>query len=92
MRESRTYGSVRGALSNERPYRDRGHGASVEHAARAGRNPSAVTRASRLPAGFAAHTGIGRAATAVIAPLYPPYDVTTTRVLHSAGGLCLLSP
>ena len=24
MRESRTYGSVRGALSNERPYRDRG--------------------------------------------------------------------
>ena len=23
MRESRTYGSVRGALSNERPYRDR---------------------------------------------------------------------
>ncbi len=22
MRESRTYGSVRGALSNERPYRD----------------------------------------------------------------------
>jgi hypothetical protein len=25
MRESRTYGSVRGALSNERPYRDRGH-------------------------------------------------------------------
>src|SRR6266700_5599760 len=28
MRESRTYGSVRGALSNERPYRDRGHGLS----------------------------------------------------------------
>jgi hypothetical protein len=25
MRESRTYGSVRGALSNERPYRDRPH-------------------------------------------------------------------
>jgi hypothetical protein len=24
MRESRLYGSVRGALSNERPYRDRG--------------------------------------------------------------------
>jgi hypothetical protein len=24
MRESRTYGSVRGALSNERPYRDAG--------------------------------------------------------------------
>jgi hypothetical protein len=24
MRESRTYGSVRGALSNERPYRDPG--------------------------------------------------------------------
>jgi hypothetical protein len=24
MRESRTYGSVRGALSNERPYRDEG--------------------------------------------------------------------
>jgi hypothetical protein len=24
MRESRTYGSVRGVLSNERPYRDRG--------------------------------------------------------------------
>ena len=24
MRESRTYGSVRGALSNERPYRDLG--------------------------------------------------------------------
>jgi hypothetical protein len=23
MRENRTYGSVRGALSNERPYRDR---------------------------------------------------------------------
>ena len=23
MQESRTYGSVRGALSNERPYRDR---------------------------------------------------------------------
>ena len=23
MRESRSYGSVRGALSNERPYRDR---------------------------------------------------------------------
>jgi len=23
MRESRTYGSVRGALSNERPYRDK---------------------------------------------------------------------
>ena len=23
MRESRTYGSVRGALGNERPYRDR---------------------------------------------------------------------
>src|SRR6266568_3683247 len=29
MRESRTYGSVRGALSNERPYRDRGHGLST---------------------------------------------------------------
>jgi hypothetical protein len=26
MRESRTYGSVRGALSNERPYRDRSAG------------------------------------------------------------------
>jgi hypothetical protein len=25
MRESRKYGSVRGALSNERPYRDREH-------------------------------------------------------------------
>jgi hypothetical protein len=25
MRESRTYGSVRGALSDERPYRDRRH-------------------------------------------------------------------
>jgi hypothetical protein len=24
MRESRTYGAVRGALSNERPYRDQG--------------------------------------------------------------------
>jgi hypothetical protein len=26
MRESRSYGSVRGALSNERPYRDRRKG------------------------------------------------------------------
>jgi hypothetical protein len=31
MRESRTYGSVRGALSNERPYRDSGgHAGCVE--------------------------------------------------------------
>ena len=29
MRESRTYGSVRGALSNERPYRDRVYFAAV---------------------------------------------------------------
>ena len=29
MRESRTYGSVRGALRNERPYRDRGDDGSV---------------------------------------------------------------
>ncbi len=29
MRESRTYGSVRGALSNERPYRDHSHSVSV---------------------------------------------------------------
>jgi hypothetical protein len=28
MRESRTYGSVRGALSNERPYRDQLRGAT----------------------------------------------------------------
>jgi hypothetical protein len=30
MRESRTYGSVRGALSNERPYRDRLTDVSVD--------------------------------------------------------------
>jgi hypothetical protein len=29
MRESRTYGSVRGALSNERPYRDRGRDVAI---------------------------------------------------------------
>ena len=29
MRESRTYGSVRGALSNERPYRDSHNRASL---------------------------------------------------------------
>jgi hypothetical protein len=30
MRESRTYGSVRGALSNERPYRDAFCNASID--------------------------------------------------------------
>jgi hypothetical protein len=34
MRESRTYGSVRGALSNERPYRDNGGSSSDSLAAR----------------------------------------------------------
>ena len=32
MRESRTYGSVRGALSNERPYRDRKRNPGIQDA------------------------------------------------------------
>jgi hypothetical protein len=45
MRESRTYGSVRGALSNERPYRDRRgacHRAALRADPLAPRNDDAV--------------------------------------------------
>ncbi len=45
MRESRTYGSVRGALSNGRPYRDRfarNDGVAYLVAARGGFFPSAA--------------------------------------------------
>jgi hypothetical protein len=41
MRESRTYGSVRGALSNERPYRDRLRLAMTEVKSHADQNEAA---------------------------------------------------
>ena len=43
MRESRTYGSVRGALSNERPYRDDAASSSRSSAARAGASIGTLT-------------------------------------------------
>jgi hypothetical protein len=48
MRESRTYGSVRGALSNERPYRDR------RFAPRNDERPCPEL-ASRVPVGLICH-------------------------------------
>ena len=62
MRESRTYGSVRGALSNERPYRDRvarNDGApksesdTSARATRVFRDASQQMRIRLLPQGFA---------------------------------------
>src|SRR5437016_3723666 len=47
MRESRTYGSVRGALSNERPYRD--GGASSSRCSR--RDGGVAARRARAAAG-----------------------------------------
>jgi hypothetical protein len=52
MRESRTYGSVRGALSNERPYRDsifmNENNGATNHLC--GRRSAAVLKRARRPA------------------------------------------
>jgi len=51
MRESRKYGSVRGALSNERPYRDEGARQSWRDPA--GASPAQVRSSVRLVASVA---------------------------------------
>ena len=60
MRESRTYGSVRGALSNERPYRDTNASSSRSLAVRRWRGRSLSTTTQRtlghLNNGTAAHS------------------------------------
>ena len=63
MRESCTYGSVRGALSNERPYRDR---RAVHHAARRRAAwPLAAPRSSPADAAHRRAPGCGRGRSAI---------------------------
>ena len=64
MRESRTYGSVRGALSNGRPYRDQRHAGTTEM-----RNPPMSLRSSGPGSPFA--IGLICCTPAIAFPLSP---------------------